>query len=390
MKLKRLPEDFQVEERTAFAAEGTGDFALYRLTKRGIGTLEALEAVGERWNVSRSRISFGGLKDRHALTHQHVTIFRGPKRDLRQTSFSLEYLGQATRCFTAQDNLGNRFRVVMRSLSATEERSALEALAEASRDGIPNYFDDQRFGSLGESGEHVAQPWIAGDYERTLWLGFAEPNPMDRPEDREEKRILREHWGDWATAKAKLARSHRRSIVTFLADRPGDFKGALAPVRHDLKSLWLAAFQSHLYNHVLGAFLRERVAPERLVEVDLKAGARPFFTALTDDERRGMEGVLLPLPSSRVRVDEGPVKDLVVRALAELGLTLRQVNVKHPRGSFFTRGWRAPVVALEGLEHEEGDDDLYRGRRRMTLSFALPRGSYATILVKRLTDVPRR
>lgn len=391
MKVKCTPEDFEVDETTAFAPEARGAFALYRLTKHGVGTLEAVDSLARLWDVAADRISFGGLKDRHALTRQHVTIYRGPRRDTRRQGFSVEYLGQVGRPFTSRDILGNRFRVVVRDLSLGDEAAALRAVEEAARDGLPNYFDDQRFGSLGASGEYVARPWIAGDYERTLWLAFADENPMDTPEERGEKRILRECWGDWAAAKSRLARSHRRSIVTFLADRPGDFKGALAPVRHELRSLWLAAFQSHLYNHVLAAFLGAHVAPARLVPVDLKSGPVPFFTGLTDDERRAMD-VLLPLPSSRVRVDPGPVNDLVDAALATLGLTMRQVNVKHPRGSFFSRGWRSPTFALEGFSHEGADDDLYPGRRRLTLSFGLPRGSYATILVKRLglaDDGPR-
>ena len=67
MKLKCTPKDFQVEELTvgqAVCARGATTF--YRLTKRGLGTIEAVEAVCRRWNLSSHRISYGGLKDRHA------------------------------------------------------------------------------------------------------------------------------------------------------------------------------------------------------------------------------------------------------------------------------------------------------------------------------------
>ena len=62
MKLKRLPEDFQVEELTAFAPGPTGEFALYRLTKRGLGTPETIQAITRRWQVAIrvSRRRFGG------------------------------------------------------------------------------------------------------------------------------------------------------------------------------------------------------------------------------------------------------------------------------------------------------------------------------------------
>ena len=78
MKLRRLPDDFQVQELTSIVPDG-GSFALYRLTKTSIGTPEAVKAIVERWGVQRKRISYGGLKDRHAVTVQHVTIHNGPR-----------------------------------------------------------------------------------------------------------------------------------------------------------------------------------------------------------------------------------------------------------------------------------------------------------------------
>jgi tRNA(Glu) U13 pseudouridine synthase TruD len=67
VKLRRLPEDFQVDELTNAAATG-GAFAFYRLKKKSIGTPEAISAIVERWKVQRKRISFGGLKDRDDST----------------------------------------------------------------------------------------------------------------------------------------------------------------------------------------------------------------------------------------------------------------------------------------------------------------------------------
>ncbi len=95
---------------------------------------------------------------------------------------------------------------------------------------MPNYFDDQRFGSVGFGGGFIAEAWLRGDHERALYLALAEPNPMDRPDTRVEKEILRECWGRWAEAKARLDRSHARSLVTYLVDHPEDFRGAFARV----------------------------------------------------------------------------------------------------------------------------------------------------------------
>jgi tRNA pseudouridine13 synthase len=388
MKLKRLPEDFDVTELTEVRPVASGPFGFYRLTKTGVGTPEAVETVLRAWRLPRKALSFGGLKDRHALTRQHLTIQGGPPRDLESGGVKLEHLGRLDRHFTAKDLRGNRFRVVLRALSTKEEEAARTALPQVAQDGLPNYFDDQRFGSVNRDGSFVAEPWIRGDYEGALRLAFAAPNEHDRPADRENKRLLAEGWGDWAGLKARLGRSHARSVITFLADRPGDFKGALEVTRQDLRSLWLAAFQSHLWNATLAALVREVVPERECVELEGKGGPVVFWRRLDPPTRARLTELDLPLPSSRVEVPGGPVRALVERTLAERGLTLEQLDVKHPRGSFFSKGWRPSLLVPRGLTAEEGDDDLYPGKRCLTLAFDLPRGAYATILVKRLTAVP--
>jgi hypothetical protein len=65
MKIKRQPEEFRVEEMDTVSLAQQGRCTLYRLTKRGLGTIEAIEAIRSRWNLARGRVSYGGLKDRY-------------------------------------------------------------------------------------------------------------------------------------------------------------------------------------------------------------------------------------------------------------------------------------------------------------------------------------
>ena len=148
MKLRCTPDDFHVEELTSVTPEG-GPFAFYRLTKTSIGTPEAIHALTERWKIARHRISYGGLKDRHAVTIQHLTIHNGPRQSLRQKSINLEYLGQVSGPFTSAMISANRFGLVLRDMHADAVQRAQDAVRTVARTGLPNYFDDQRFGSLG-------------------------------------------------------------------------------------------------------------------------------------------------------------------------------------------------------------------------------------------------
>src|SRR6185369_12988452 len=127
--------------------------------------------------------------------------------------------------------------------------------------------------------------WCLGNYERALWLALADPNEFDQKDEREQKQILRDKWGQWTDCKAALARSHRRSIVTYLDDHPTDFRGALARVRVDMRGLYLAAFQSHLWNRMLAALIRKTCLPEQIVDVPLKMGPAPFPRGLSPEQR---------------------------------------------------------------------------------------------------------
>ncbi|MFN0053443.1 MAG: tRNA pseudouridine(13) synthase TruD [Planctomycetales bacterium] len=388
MKIKRLPEDFQVAELSDMTPTG-GPFALYRMSKRSLGTPEAIDEIIRRWHIPRSQVSYGGLKDRHAITQQYITVRNGPPRGLSEKNLELCYLGRCPLPFTPKDFTGNRFTIVMRDMSERELNDALRAIPRVAVDGLPNYFDDQRFGSVGESGEFIGRAWCRGDYERALWLALADFHPDDPHDERIQKQLLKDHWGRWPECKGALSRSNRRSIVTYLADKPPDrpdYRGAFALLKIDLRGLYLSAFQSFVWNRMLARHLRRQVAAERLTDVQLKLEPQPFFTQLEDSERESLEVTPLPLPSARLHLDEGPMLTLIQEVLGELELELREMRVKYPRDSFFSKGERAAMVAVQNLTHETGEDELYPGRHRLTLGFDLPRGSYATILVKRLTE----
>ncbi|MFG0336088.1 MAG: tRNA pseudouridine(13) synthase TruD, partial [Maioricimonas sp. JB049] len=285
MKLKQVPEDFLVDELTGRRPSGSGTFALYRLTKQSLGTPEAIDRIARAWKIPRRQFSWGGLKDRHAITTQMVTIRKGPARDLERDGVQLEFLGLTGKPFTASDLKGNRFRITLRSLAPVQASQALAALETVARDGVPNYFDDQRFGSVGHSGEFVARSWIAGDYERALWLALADPHPFDRSAEKQQKAILRDHWGDWTTCKQQLDRSHRRSVITYLCDHPTGFRKAFALIRPDMRSLYLSAYQSMLWNRCLAAELTARCPAGSLQPLTLKLGDVPCHTSLPASTR---------------------------------------------------------------------------------------------------------
>lgn len=385
MKLKQLPEDFQVEELTAVVPAGEGPFAFYRLHKRGWTTLDALQALRRRWKIDRRRLSYGGLKDRHADTVQYLTIFHGPRRNLTHQGVAVQYLGQVLAAYTAKDIRANRFRITLRAVPPGRIPAAEQTLDEVRRDGLPNYFDDQRFGSVGEGGEFVARQMVRGRYEEALRLALAAPYAHDRAPQKQEKAILRTHWGDWAACKALLPRGHARSLVDYLLGHPGDFRGALARLRPELRGLYLAAYQGHLWNRMLARWLVQLCRPEQLVWARLRRGELPMHGRLDRAQHDELAALVLPLPSARLKIDPSdPRRPGIDAVLAEEGLHLNDLKLKGFREMFFSKGERAALCLPSPLHHEVGDDERHPGRQKLVLAFELPRGCYATLLVKRL------
>jgi tRNA pseudouridine13 synthase len=386
MKLKQRPEDFRVEELTAAAGGEAGEFAFYRLDKTGWTTPDALAAVRRRWQIDFRRLSYGGLKDRHAVTSQYLTIFRGPKRNLSHERITLTYLGQRAEPYTAQDIAANRFTITLRAMSDTAVSLAATALAEVQACGLPNYFDDQRFGSVGDPPQFVAREMVFGRFEEALKLALAAPYEFDRADAKREKETLRAGWGDWAGLKGNLPRGHARSLVDYLVTHPAGFKGAVARLRPELQGLYLSAYQSYLWNRMLAAWLVRSLPPADLAEVELKLGRVPVPLRVPDDKRAEWESLSLPLPSARVKPEPGAVwVPLAEEVLRAEGLPLAELKIKGMQKPFFSKGERAACVRPANLSHADEPDELNAGRRMLTLKFDLPRGSYATMLVKRVT-----
>ena len=385
-KLKQLPEDFQVEELTRLIGGADGPFAFYRLEKRGWTTPDALDVVRRRWKIEPRRIAFGGLKDRHALTVQYLTIFHGPQRGLDQQGIRVEYLGQVSTAYTAHDFDRNRFRLTVRAL-APSARPELEVdLSHLAVEGVPNYFDDQRFGSVsGEGGEFIGRLLVRGRFEEALRLALTAPYEHDRAAQKAEKHLLEANWGNWKMLRERLPRGPTRSLIDYLQVHPHDFRGTLARLSQEMRMLYLSAYQSHLWNRLLATWLRQHCPADQLRPVALRLGEVPFHVGLVGDRLRELSALALPLMSSRLKLaDDDLHAALVQTVVAEEGLTLRDLQVRGIREMFFSKGERQALCMPQGLTHNFAADELCSGKEKLLLAFDLPRGSYATLIVKRL------
>jgi tRNA pseudouridine13 synthase len=385
MKVKQQPDDFHVEELTSIAPSDRGQFAFYRLEKRNWTTPDALAAIRRRWDIASQRLHYGGLKDRHADTVQYLSIHLGPRRGLNHNTISLHYLGQVGFPYSSRDIRANRFRITLRDLTQVAAERGAASAAVVARDGLPNYFDDQRFGSVGDAVEFVAKHMVLGQFEQALKLALTAPYEFDPADEKRIKATLLEHWGRWPECKEQLPRSHARSLVDYLVHHPTDFRGTLARTRPELQGLYLSAYQSFLWNRILADVLTERLPADKLRPIQLRLGELPMPIEMDDQQRAELRPMAIPLPAARSPFDPtAPWAPAAQRVLMAEGLAWEGLKIKGMRKPFFTRGERAAMIFPEGLTATAGPDEQHKNQSKLEMTFDLPRGSYATMVVKRM------
>ncbi len=379
MKLKARPEDFRVEELIELP-RGRGPFSYFRVEKKGIPTMAAQVLLARELGVSPRDVFFPALKDAHAVAIQYASVKGARKDRVELPVLRAEAVGRGPRRLSTKDLAGNSFRLVVRDLSQGEAEGLAAELGHFREEGFPNYFDEQRFGSLGEGGS-PGKAIITRNAEGVLRFYLAEELFGDPADVREFKRLAREHWGDWGLLLERAPKpSNFRSVLTFLRDHPKEFRKALNLIPPRLLSLFLSAYQSLLWNRILGRWIL-RNFPE-VVELEIAGEAFPVPWFVPEDLRARLAAEKLPLPSNRARY-RGEWAGIVEEVLAEEGISPRDLKARIVERAYLSKAerpiWCYPRELRVG---EMMPDELFPGRFSLEVSFVLPPGSYATLLVK--------
>jgi tRNA pseudouridine13 synthase len=153
-RIRGEPEDFQVTEIPAYVPSGQGDHTYIWLEKRGHTTKFVLDELSKQLNIKFGDIGVAGLKDRHAVTRQWISLPN--KYESRLESFHLEGV-QILEVSRHANKLGighlrgNRFRLRVRDTVPDAAHIARAVLDRLDIAGIPNCFGPQRFGNTGQN-----------------------------------------------------------------------------------------------------------------------------------------------------------------------------------------------------------------------------------------------
>lgn len=317
--IRSSADDFRVQEIPAYLPEGRGSHYYLYVRKRGRTTRDLVVALREA-GVPDARVGVAGLKDKHAVTEQWLSI-PWASRDAAAVLDDLEGVDiletSRHRNKLAVGHLaGNRFEIVLRDPESGALGRAQAKLAHLAQVGVPNYFGPQRFGRYG------------------------------------------------------------RNVV----DGLNLLAGETVPGDRRLQRFFLSAVQSWIFNELLAG----RVRDGRYRTVGTGDWARKHDTGGTFLVEDGPQetpraerleiSTLLPLHGRKVRISSGAPGEFEREALADLGIAWTDLTGR--------RGDRrlSRIVATDATV-DEVDGSL-------VLAFTLPKGAYATSLLREVTGLP--
>lgn len=387
--LKSAPEDFVVEEQADLQLKKAGAFTLYKLTKRGWNTVSALQSLAEQAGLDFRQFSYGGKKDKYALTTQYFTV-EGRHRPLKVDGDTLrvEPVGRMDRAMGPDLITENAYRIVARGLSEGLDTARVR-LQTLGKRGFENYFDDKRFGGYDPDQGFLAEKVLKGHLNGAVKFLVTAQDPEDTEADRARKAYFFEHWKEWEVCREAARTPYERHVFYHLSRRVSDYLGVLKEVPRERLSLAIAAYQGCLWNELLRRILCEAVGEKGRMLVYPGASGDYLF-ASDPGALRAIEGLELPTLAAKMDFADRRAAAILEGLLGEIGLDRSLFNKMKLRQAYFKSAPRAARVVPARIEWKEGEDERNPGRHKLELSFALPRGSYATMLFKYLFAVADR
>ena len=320
--IKSQPEDFVVEEIPAYEPSGTGEHLFLWIEKRNVGAELLIRQLAQRLRLQADEIGTAGLKDRHAVTRQWVSVpARAEPRlgELHGEGITLLHHSRHGNKLKPGHLRGNRFTLLIRGVARPEALPAL--LQRLQTQGVPNYYGSQRFGHEGQ----------------TLAQGLA---------------LLQGRATPWAKK----------------------FSGWL-------RRLALSAVQSALFNAYVAQRLREGLLRRVLAGDVMKKW--PFGglfqavdLAVEQSRLEARETIPTgPIFGTKMFAAQGEAAQREAATLQQAGLSLEAFAA---HGRLLTGTRRYAFVYPEELSAEVVPEGV-------RLCFTLPAGSYATVLVRELT-----
>ncbi|MDF1513504.1 MAG: tRNA pseudouridine(13) synthase TruD [Anaerolineae bacterium] len=377
MRIKHKPSDFMVEEQIIFPGD-EGLYAYYKVEKNDAATTEVRDDMAAKLKVTPSALVFPALKDAAALTIQYASVRKKGPAKIKGPNYTAERVQWGPRALRPRDLEKNCFKIIVRDMEAPDVEKLSAILPRIAQYGIPNYFDDQRFGSLTQDG-FIGKEILKRDAERVVHMYLAEPMIGDPQYIREFKKLVESHWGQWGFLLHQAPRpSNFRSVITYLKDHPHEYRKATNLIQDRLLSIYLSAYQSWVWNLIVAEFLVRKASTPYNIDIV----GRLFPVLEPGEETASFVNLLVDRPRLTANY-QGEFASVAEAVFKDEELEIRDFKARILRRVYLSKGERPIWYIPADLEIADvTDDDDFENRQMTTVSFTLDSGQYATLILK--------
>jgi tRNA pseudouridine13 synthase len=386
--LRNTPDDFEVSE-IANHTMSTGPYLICVLKKKNWDQHRAIKAIASGLGISQQRISFAGTKDKRAITTQYISLYNCSENDISRLSIpdiSLTPVGTSQHPIGLGNLEGNEFKIRIRGLSDSSLVVSPESFIQTIAEGVPNYVGYQRFGVIRPVTHHIGLEILKGNYQEAIRVMIGKPGI--RMEEREQEgRACYLDTEDPAQCLHLLPNrlSLERSVLHYLVSSPHDYLGAIRSLPRTLRSMYVSAVQSWIFNVTLslriedGRSLYEPDVGDRLIWPDGRTDQTTSATvrAATVQTKRGKCGLALLLPGGTFVPGPGDDDKNISHILEQQGITSDMFGtITKTLDTTFAGSFR-PILMKTDLSISHIEEDTI-------VRFSLPPGQYATTILREL------
>jgi tRNA pseudouridine13 synthase len=387
--IKARPEDFLVDELPLYEPCGEGEHIYLGVETTGVPHVEMISVIRRCMGVRERAVGFAGMKDKHAVTRQMVSVHKLDEPSSYETGHDRVKILWAKRHRNRLRRghlVGNRFSIRIRDVDPMKAPQVLRTLQRLERIGVPAYFGPQRFGY--RLNNHRLGACLLTQNYRVLLDDLLGATGSPFPEYQRPRRELFDQ-GRYAEALAMWTAADRSERLVLRALAAGDSeKHACFAPGPTTCAFWISSLQSAIFNRLLDQRL-QRGELDVLKEGDLawKHDSRAVFAVTAEELATGELPPRLanleispsgPLWGKDMTRASGEVDAAEVAAVAELGLSVEQM-IDSPRSG---EGRRRPL--REVLRHPELDAGVDEHGQFIRVAFDLPRGMYATVVLREI------
>lgn len=395
---KSTPESFRVTEISSYPLpDPDGAFTVLRVVSHDWEQHELGAAIARRLRLPRNSLEWAGTKDRRAVA-ERLASYRGlpPAEPLDLPRVEVVEVYRARDGLVLGHHYGNSFDIRIDELllppaDAVRAFRTIEAELRAAG-GLPNFFGPQRFGEVRPITHEVGRWVVRGDIARAVDVYL-----VDRPAEGKEgvgdeaRRAYAEHH-DAARALREFPPEYRfeRTLLEHLA-RGHPPERAFRALSRDLRLLFVHAFQAYLFNRWLtrrveaGIPLNAPAAGDWILRQGRDGTVRSRegipvtpdnVTECADLVGRGRALVAGPLVGYETPPAASSPDEILRRLLEEEDVEPGMFRVRAAPEVASRGAWRPVVVPLPPL------GIVPDGERAVRFQFALPKGAYATVLLR--------